>query len=83
VVEYGKPLDAIAHEVERLQIPVISFDVAQAHIAASLWEKTRAVAMSLGDRACISLAMKTSLPAFTTECGWLKCNLGVDVIMIR
>jgi PIN domain nuclease of toxin-antitoxin system len=39
--------------------------------------------MSLGDRACISLAKKTSLPAFTTEGDWLKCNLGVEVIKIR
>jgi ribonuclease VapC len=83
MVEYGKPLDAIAHEVERLQIPVVPFDAEQAQIAASLWKKTRAVGMSLGDRACISLAMKTSLPAFTTEGDWLKCNLGVDVIKIR
>jgi ribonuclease VapC len=55
LVEYGKPVDAIAHEAERLQmIPVIAFDVEQAHIGASLWKKTRAVGLSLGDRACIS-----------------------------
>jgi ribonuclease VapC len=83
LVEYGKPLDAVAHEVERLQITVIPFDAEQARIAASLWKETRAVGMSLGDRACLSLAMKTSLPAFTTEGDWLKCNLGVDVIKIR
>jgi len=45
-------------------------------MAALLWKETRAVGMSLGDRACISLAMKTSLPAFTTEGDWLKYNLG-------
>jgi len=83
MVEYGKPLDVIAHEVERLQIPVVSFDAVQAQIAVLLCNRTRAVDMSLGDRACISLAMKTSLPAFTTEGDWLKCNLGVDVIKIR
>jgi PIN domain nuclease of toxin-antitoxin system len=83
LVEYGKPLDAIAHEVERLQIPVIAFDVEQAHIAASLWKKTRPVGMSLGDRACLSLAMKIGAPAFTTEGEWEKCRLGVKIVKIR
>jgi ribonuclease VapC len=83
LVEYGKPLDAVAHEVERLQIPVIPFDSEQAEIAASMWKKTRAVGMSLGDRACLSLAMKTGVPAFTTEGEWDKCSLGVRIVKIR
>lgn len=83
LVEYGKPLEAVAYQVERLQIPVIPFDAEQAQIAASLWNKTRGVGMSLGDRACLSLAMKTSLPAFTTEGGWQKCGLAVKIVKIR
>jgi PIN domain nuclease of toxin-antitoxin system len=39
--------------------------------------------MSLGDRACISLALKTSLPAFTTEEAWEKANLGIKLVKIR
>lgn len=37
---------------------------------------------TLGDRACISQAMKTSLPAFTAEGEWVKCNLAVEVMKI-
>jgi len=48
-----------------------------------VWKKTRAAGMSLGDRACISLAMKVSVPAFTTEGDWLKWNLGVEVTKMR
>jgi PIN domain nuclease of toxin-antitoxin system len=83
LVEYGKPLDAVAFQIERLQIPVIPFDAEQAQIAASLWNKTRAVGMSLGDRACLSLALRTSLPALTTEETWQKCDIGVKVVKIR
>ncbi len=83
LVEYGKPLDAVASQIDRLQIPVISFDAEQAQIAASLWNKTRAVGMSLGDRACLSLAMKIGAPAFTTEREWEKCGLGVKIVKIR
>lgn len=49
------------HKVERLQIPVIALDAKQAQIAASLWKRTRAVDMSVGDRACISLATNASM----------------------
>jgi ribonuclease VapC len=83
LVEYGKPLEEVAFQVERLRIPVVPFDAEQARIAASLWKQTRAIGMSLGDRACLALARKTSLPAFSTEGDWLKCDLGVKVIKIR
>jgi PIN domain nuclease of toxin-antitoxin system len=69
MVEYGNPLEAVADQVERLRIPTIPFDAEQARLAASLWKATRMVGMSLGDRACLALAMQTSLPALTTERG--------------
>jgi ribonuclease VapC len=83
MVEHGKPLEATSYQVERLRIEVIPFDEEQARIAASLWKQTRSVGMSLGDRACISLALKTSLPAFTTEEAWAKASLGINLVKIR
>jgi ribonuclease VapC len=83
MVEHGKPLEATSYQVERLRIAVIPFDEEQARIAASLWKQTRSVGMSLGDRACISLALKTSLPAFTTEEAWGKSSLGIKLVKIR
>jgi PIN domain nuclease of toxin-antitoxin system len=77
MTEYGKPLEAVAYQVGRLQIPVISFDDDQACLAASLLQSTRAIGLSLGDRACLALAVKTSLPALTTESAWAKANVGV------
>jgi len=73
----------VIFHVKRLQIPVIAFDEVQAEIAASFWKKCRAVRMSLGDRACLSLAMKLSVPALTTEQAWDKCDLGAKIIRIR
>jgi ribonuclease VapC len=83
MVEHGKQLADVAYQVDRLQIPVIPFDAEQAAIAASLWKDTRTAGLSLGDRACLALALKESLPAFTTEGDWLKCKLGVEVVKIR
>jgi PIN domain nuclease of toxin-antitoxin system len=84
MVEYGKPLEAVAYQVERLQIPVVPFDTEMARVAASLWKVTRGVGMSLGDRACLSLALKTSAAALTTEQeAWDKVDVGVKIIKIR
>jgi len=83
MVEYGKPLEDVAYQVERLHVSVIPFDAEQARIAASFWKATRSVGMSLGDRACLALALQADLPAFTTEGEWLKCDVGVQVVKIR
>ena len=83
LVEYGKPLDDVAYQIERLRIPVVPFDAEQAKTVASLWKPTRSAGLSLGDRACLSLALKTSLPALTTEREWGKCGLAVEVVKIR
>jgi len=80
---YGKPLEALAFQVERLQIPVVPFDEEQARIAASLWQVTRARGLSLGDRACLALALTTSLPALTTDREWQSCRSGVEIVPIR
>jgi len=34
MVDYGKPLDEVCYQIERLRIPVIPFDGEQAKIAA-------------------------------------------------
>ena len=56
MVEHGKPLESTCYQIERLRIEVVPFDEEQGRIAASLWKQTRSIGMSLGDRACISLA---------------------------
>ena len=82
LVEYEKSLDDVACQVERLLIPVIAFDAEQVKIVASLWKATRPAGLSL-ETACLSLALKTSLPALTTERESDKCGLAVEVVKIR
>jgi ribonuclease VapC len=83
MVEYGKPLDDVGYQIERLRIPVIPFDAEQAKLVASLWKATRVVGLSLGDRACLSLGLKMALPVLTAELVWAKVKVGVDVGLIR
>jgi PIN domain nuclease of toxin-antitoxin system len=83
LVEYGKPLDGVAFQVDRLQIPVIPFDGEEAIILASLWNTTRAAGLSMGDLACLALGLKRQIPVLTANQRWRAVNVGVKVQMIR
>jgi ribonuclease VapC len=77
MVEYGKPLDAVTFQIERLRIAVIPFDAEQAKIVASLWKATRVAGLSLGDRACLALGLKQGVPVLTADQQWAKADVGV------
>ena len=83
MAEYGKPVDAVAYQIERLRIQVIPFESEQARIVASLWHATRAAGLSLGDRACLALGIRNQWPVMTTDRAWAKADVGANVEVIR
>jgi len=83
LVQYGKPLDAVTYQIDRLRLPVIPFDASEAKIVASLWPPTRAAGLSLGDRACLALGLRMAVPVLTAERAWANLKIGVNVGMIR
>lgn len=62
-----------------LGMTVVPFDAALAHVAGLLRPTTRPLGLSLGDRACLALAMRMGLPAVTTDRAWGRLRLGVDI----
>lgn len=50
---------------------------------AKLRVPTRSLGLSLGDRACLALALKLNLPALTTDRAWENLNLAVEIRVIR
>ena len=62
---------------------VFSFDPAQATVAGGLVASTRSVGLSLGDRACLALAMLLKAPVYTTDRLWKKLHLGVEIRLLR
>jgi ribonuclease VapC len=69
--------------VESLGISVVDFDGDDADAAAALWEATRPAGLSLGDRACIALASRLGVPAYTADREWRKVDLSVEIVLIR
>ena len=63
----------------------VAYDLKQAALAAELRGSTRALGLSLGDRACLALAKSLGLPALTGDRAWVSVAsaIGVDVQLIR
>ncbi|HYN47036.1 MAG TPA: type II toxin-antitoxin system VapC family toxin [Allosphingosinicella sp.] len=81
--ERGAPDENIDRNIARLDLPVIPFDAAQAMAAGKLRARTRSLGLSLGDRACLALAIERGLPAVTTDRGWAALDIGAEVIVAR
>jgi ribonuclease VapC len=66
-----------------LAIETIDFDKAQAETSSQLRSKTRHLGLSLGDRACIALAMTKGWPVLTADKVWAELKLSVEVQLVR
>ncbi|HEY6465902.1 MAG TPA: type II toxin-antitoxin system VapC family toxin [Candidatus Acidoferrales bacterium] len=75
---------AEAWEAVTASIPLIEpFDEEQAKIAGQLLPRTRSLGLSLGDRACLALAMVLEAPVYTADRAWKALKLGVPIHVIR
>ena len=61
----------------------VPFDAEQARIAGDLIADTRQVGLSLGDRACLALAIALEAPVYTCETAWKKVRLKIPVHVMR
>ncbi len=67
--------------IEALGVSLIPFTSEDAEQAAQLW--LQAKHLSLGDRACLALALRLGVPALTADKIWEKLAVGVEVKLIR
>jgi ribonuclease VapC len=72
--------DAIIY---RYGFAVSPFDEALARRTGELRPLTKALGLSLGDRACLALAQREALPVFTTDRNWAKLDIGVEIRIVR
>lgn len=69
--------------ITRLQCEVCYFTNAHARAAAELRPATRPFGLSLGDRACLALAIERKATVYTTDKVWKKMSLGIEIEVIR
>lgn len=68
---------------EALKVLIIPFDEEQGFIAGLLRANTKSLGLSLGDRACLSLAIQQKLSVLTADRVWAGLLLGLNIQMIR
>jgi PIN domain nuclease of toxin-antitoxin system len=62
---------------------VAPFTADHAKTAGSLIEETRPFGLSLGDRACLALALALHAPVYAADRAWKKLRLGLKIHVIR
>ena len=79
--EHGVPELGIRTALGDLDLDVRAFDQDAAFAAGRLREPTRNHGLSLGDRACLALAMRLDAVAVTADRAW--AGLGLDELQIE
>ena len=85
LIDRGASPDQIAEIMAQLDIDVVPHDERQATTAGLLRRETRSSGLSLGDRACLALAIERRAVALTGDRAWLALAepLQVEVMAIR
>jgi ribonuclease VapC len=79
----GIPESSIRHVLEPLGVQVKSFDESNAYQAGMLRADTKSSGISLGNRACLSLAKTLGVVALTADKTWTSLSVGATVKLIR
>lgn len=79
----GIAVDGMIDDFAALGLAVLPFTPEEAEMAGRLWTQTRRHGLSLGDRACLSLALKLNIPVLTTDRIWTKLGVPVEIRVVR
>ncbi|MDX1576490.1 MAG: type II toxin-antitoxin system VapC family toxin [Kiloniellales bacterium] len=81
LVDGGAPPEDASEILERLGMTILPFDAVDIVPSARISHASRA--LSLGDRACLSLAMRLEVPAVTADRAWAELSTDLDIQLIR
>jgi PIN domain nuclease of toxin-antitoxin system len=73
----------VAEKLAAGPMQVVPFTREHAAIAAGLAPDTARLGLSLGDRACLALALSLRIPAVTADRAWAHLRIGVEVRIVR
>lgn len=82
-LDYEVDISGLREDFEALGLEIVPFSIDQAEQVARLRRPTRAVGLSLGDRACLALALERGWSAVTTDRAWAEAALDVPIVTLR
>ncbi|MGH2404439.1 MAG: type II toxin-antitoxin system VapC family toxin [bacterium] len=83
LTDVGMPEKEIRLALEPLGLEIVPFDAVEAYEAGLLRAPTRGFGLSLGDRACLSLARSRTSPVLTADRAWSRLRLGLEIRLVR
>jgi PIN domain nuclease of toxin-antitoxin system len=79
----GASPDFAWNRIRNLGCELCSLDDLQARLAAEMIWQIRPFGLSLGDRACLALAIQRKATVYTTDSVWKNLSLGIQIEVIR
>lgn len=80
----GIPSEDIEGLIDETIGEIVPFNKKHYLLAAQLWKTTKPYGLSLGDRACLSLAQYMKLPVYTADQIWAKLEIeNLQIHLIR
>ena len=83
LVETGTDGDTAVLLTQAQPFHPVNHTLKQAQVAGKLRAATRHAGLSLGDRACLAIALALGLPVYTADRAWRDLPLDVEVRPIR
>lgn len=83
MLDHGAQTEEAWSWIGALGFEVCPFTELQARMAAELRAITRPFGLSLGDRACLALAIDREAKVYTTDRAWKNLSLGIEIEVIR
>jgi PIN domain nuclease of toxin-antitoxin system len=81
--ERGLSLDEVREALGGLHLDVRPLSPTQAFIIGDLRPATKSLGLSLGDRACLALAIDLQAEMFTTDDPLASANVGISITNVR
>jgi PIN domain nuclease of toxin-antitoxin system len=83
LVDAGMDEDVAWLHISAAECPTVHFSDDLARVTGALVRVTRPYGLSLGDRACLALAIERKATVYTTNRVWKNLGLGIRVEVIR
>lgn len=81
LVDGGSAADEAGELLDRLGAEIVPFDAVDVVPSAGMRHGSRA--LSLGDRACLALALRLAVPAVMADRAWSELETEVEIQLIR
>jgi ribonuclease VapC len=83
LADEAETFEEVAERLQAFAFDVVAFDHQQALVAGELRRRTRHLGLSLGDRACLAMALVRAGHVVTADRAWAEFDLGVAIEVIR